>query len=928
MKLALSPRCVLILIWYSACLLAATACGDDGASSEEEPFVWEEWPAPLLPEVPRPEAPDPSFARRDWISLNGEWEFAFDPEDKGLTEAWATREQAYERTIIVPFPWSSALSGVKVDTGDRGGIGWYRRHVRLPDHFAGRHTLLRIGAADWDVSVFVNGRTALPLGQSGYLPLLVDITDFLTPGDNTLVIRAKDYGNDASYPHGKQGVPWYANVGGIWQSVTLEASTATRLQSLHMLPDLDRKRFSIAGSLAGSLPAEGCVVRVYAKDRGSLALFSQPLTSPTFSGEIDTSWLTPWSPEDPVLQEFEWRLVCGGQTDVVRTFAGLRKVSRETLPGLDVEAVHLNGSPVYLRGVLVQGYHPQGHYTYPNEHVMLDDLNAAKKAGFNLVRLHIKTEDPLLLHHADRLGMLVDDDIPCYGAFPFETGDGPAARARWQSIMEGQIRRDINHPSILWWTLFNEDWGFGSLTEAYDAEKQSFAKSMLARARELDPSRLVEDHSTLRYDHVSGTDLNSFHLYQDDPAAFLNELENWSKGCYPGSSHNFAKGETQDGAPLINAEYGPFSAEYGSPQWRRDRDISWGFRMLTTLLRSQEKMVGYIFTELYDVEFELNGVLRYDRRVKEFGYPFDEGPAALQGSHFVGFSEASFQVPQETTSLTLHPFLSRFAPEPDENKDAETLRLALYDADDAPLWETSLGIEAASWRVSPQAPVEVPLPDTLKGGVYVLAEWKRGAEILAKNFLPGERIAPEPPATECDASGCRIALDLDACSGPLDEVSTVRVDGKIQALGLLGTGVVTCPATLPPQFPAGKTISAHVEAELAANREGAPQTTFGDDQMGQVSLMLGDLSLGNITLPPDRADSRGILSYLNGSIPKGGYGEKRSSIQVEAELTAGTTVNLRFETGPTEGFGFMLYGRRLGRYGLPPTLVLSWDEAR
>lgn len=893
---------------------------------EEPAFVWEEWPAPQAADTPRPERPDPAFVRRDWLNLNGSWEFTFDPEDRGLTEAWATTGPVFARRITVPFPWGSPLSGVGEDTGDNGGIGWYRRHFERPASFAARRTLLVIGAADWDVSVFVNGKTALLNAASGYLPLKTDISDLLKEGDNELLIRVRDFGNDASYPHGKQGKPWYANVGGIWQTVYLEATSPLHIESVRLSPDLAQKRFLVRGEVGGAPFQEGCSLRAYAKGMPN-AVFAQPLTSLAFSGEIAVPWLKPWSPEEPTLQEFEWRLDCAGQVDVLRTYAGLRQVARAKLPGADFEAVQLNGRPVYIRGVLVQGYNAQGLYSYPSEAALLGDLQAAQRAGFNLVRLHIKTEDPLVLYHADRLGLLLDYDIPCYGAFPYKTGDGPAARAAWQATLEGQFRRDFNHPSIIWWTLFNEDWGLGSLRESYDAEKQAFVKGMLARARELDSTRLIEDQSTLRYDHVAGGDINSFHIYQDDPSAFLHDLLEWVEGCFVGSEQNFIAGEKQNGAPLINTEYGPFSAEYGTPQVLTDRDISWGFRWLTTMLRRQGKLTGYVFTELYDVEFEYNGFLDYDRSVKDFGYPFENGPAALNAADFVGVDVPYFQLPQGTPSLTITPFVSHFAPDSEERAQSEPqLQVTLFDARQTALWETKVALTAKPWQVVLQAPLVVPLPAALSGAATLLLTWRQADRIVAQNVLPGELFAPAPKAVECLGTHCLLALDLAKCTASPED-SAVQVGGETQALGFLGGGTLRCPLTLPAELPAGQPLSIWFEGELSANVAGAPQTSAASAPAGSALLKLGETELGVLALAPERADSRGILSHLNGSRPKGSYGERVTSQAVSATLTPGAQTELRFELGGAAPGGLLLYGRRMGRYGQTPLLHLEWTPA-
>ena len=881
-------------------------------------FTWETWTDTPAAGIPRPEHPRPDFKRPVWLNLNGSWDFIFDPQDKGISEGWFNAGQAFDQTITVPYPWTSALSGVNTNTGDDGAIGWYRRTLTLPQAFQGRQVHLVVGAADWDTSVYVNG-TRVAEHHNGYLPIRVDITAQLIAGENRLVLRIKDVGNNAEYPHGKQGAPWYAPVGGIWQTVYLEAAARTYIKRLSLSPDLEAKTFKLKGALGGA--EQCCLFSLYAKDRPDNPLLQIP-AGRTFSGTFQTTWQAAWSPENPALLALEARLHCQDGSDAVRTYTGLRKVERKTVFGQDFQSVYLNGSPVYIRGVLVQGYHPQGHYTYPDEATIIADLEAAKRAGYNLVRLHIKTEEPLVLYHADRLGLLVDYDVPCFGYFPFLTGYTQAARDRWQATMEGMFSRDFNHPSIIWWTLFNEDWGLISLTETYDqdAEKQAYVKQMLRLARQLDDTRLIEDHSTLRYDHVSGTDINSFHLYADDAQTFETSIKDWVDNCQPGSHHNFLTGEAQDGAPLLNTEYGPFSYELTQPEWKTNRDISWGVRTLTGIMRRYNKLVGYVFTELYDVEFEHNGIMDYARTEKATGYPAGLGTANINAADFVGFVNPSFQVQQGQT-LSITPFLSRWGT---ATQSGEKLRVVLYDQDDAEQWRDTQNITAAQWQVTTLPSLQVSLPAGLSGPAYLVAEWLKSDDtVLARNYLPGELIATATPQSSCQGRGCSVILNLADCTGSRDEDTTVTVSGKTEALGFLGQGELQCTLAIPQAAQALGSVRIKFTAEMAANVKGAPQTT-SLARGGAVSIKLKTNALGNLTLPADRADSRGILSHLNGKTPRGAFGDLLSTGETTIGESLGSQATITFKAEGGQANGLVLYGPRMGRYSRPPLLTIEW----
>ncbi|MBN2494099.1 MAG: hypothetical protein JXR96_05875 [Deltaproteobacteria bacterium] len=908
------PACCLPLLLA----LAAIACRD-GWDMADPPFVWEPWPDAPVPGIPRPEHPRPDLRRQHWLNLNGEWSFQLDPDDVGLAENWSEPGRAFEARILVPFPWTSRLSGIDRDTGDQGAIGWYRRSFSLPEALQGRPVHLVVGAADWHTSLFINGH---PVAEhdDGYLPFRSDITPYLEDGDNELVLRVQDVGNDAEHPHGKQGSPWYAHVGGVWQTVYLEraATTAIRRLALYPLPG-EPGGFELRGEVEG--PLSHCVLRAYAEASGDRALLRERIEQPRFSGlRVQVPDLSAWSPADPQLARLEFRLRCDQGTDALRVVAGWRRVSRQAVEGQNFEAVHLNGEPVYIRGVLVQGYHPDGTYSYPDEETIIADLEAAKRAGYNLVRLHIKAEEARLLYHADRLGLLVDADVPCNGIYPFLSGDSPESRERWGRLMEGLLGRDANHPSILWWTLFNETWGLDGIDSPYDAEKQAFVKEMLARARSLDPSRLVEDNSTTRYDHVSGTDINSFHLYGEDPADFEAAVSEWTSACFTGSDFNFVPGESQDGAPLLNTEYGPFSIEPLGEEWRHDRDISWGLRILTGLFRRHAPVVGYVFTELYDVEFEHNGLLDYDRTEKELGYPDPITAASINAADFVGFDEPFFQI-QQGEPLIVSPFVSRWSGSPARG---QSLRLTLFDQHDLAASDATVTAAALPFQPALLEPVPLVLPPGLTGPAYVLAEWLDAKEQpVAVNYLPGEIVPLAPPDTICDAWQCSLLVDLAACAGDLDADSTARVEGHVHAVGVLGEGLLRCTVEVPAQAQGRQPVSVVFSGELAANTRGAPQTV-STAPGSAVAVTLDGQPLGDLRLPPDRADSRGILSHLNGPAPRGGYGDWLSTAEARLSAGLGPTASLAFQAAGGEARGIILYNWRLGRYGSPARLVVRW----
>ncbi len=583
-------------------------------------------------EIPRPEHPRPDAQRAHWANLNGTWQFRFDSEDQGVNQRWfVPGAEGFDRTIVVPFPWESELSGI--DMPEKApDIGWYRRTFTVPDDFPkDSHVWLHLGAVDYRADVWVNGKKVAE-HEGGYTPIAADINDAVKRDDeNVLVVRAFDP-TDPSLPTGKQ-VGWYTTTSGIWQTVWLEARPEAYIRDFTIrTTSLEPAKADIEVELEGletdrpyqyeirfaetDIEGAGALTVKNAKTVTSHLLFREPKV---------------WSPDSPHLYDVTLELKDndGNVIDSVKTYFGLRTIARGKLPGEDFERILFNGEPIYLRGALDQSFNPEGIYTAPSDEFLKHDIELAKRFGTNFLRIHIKPEEPRRLYWADKLGMLIMQDMP-------NTWQQNAkARASWEATMRETIDRDKNHPSIFAWVDFNETWGLGRPPE-YKADKdtQEWVQRMVALTRQLDPTRLVEDNSPCNYDHVEGTDLNSWHFYIDNAQAAREHIANVVQQTEPGSGFNYCPNMSQSTAPLINSEYGAVSAGGG------DRDVSWGFRDLTTILRKYDKIQGYIYTELTDIEWEHNGFANYDRSLKEFGYDAfvpDMTVADLQGADFIGY---------------------------------------------------------------------------------------------------------------------------------------------------------------------------------------------------------------------------------------------------------------------------------------------------
>ena len=329
--------------------------------------------------VPRAEHPRPDFERTQWLNLNGRWEFHFDPRNQGLDLNWQKPTTPFDRRIVVPFCWQSKLSGIQ----DAGGheIGWYRREIKAPAAWKGRHVWLRFGAVDWEARVWVNGHE-VGRHEGGYTPFAFDITSLVKPGESApLVVRVYDP-TSRELPTGKQVAAWYTFTSGIWQTVWLEARPETFLNSMVLTPKNEGGAWSVDVKAALRGPDGTASVRVSSPDptvapaEGEVRLVSG---KGVYETKLKVSSPKLWTPSSPTLYDLIVE-VRGpdGQTDKVKTYFGLRTIGRGRYGDLPYESVLLNGKPIYLRGALDQSFNPDGIYTAPSDKFLRQDIERAK----------------------------------------------------------------------------------------------------------------------------------------------------------------------------------------------------------------------------------------------------------------------------------------------------------------------------------------------------------------------------------------------------------------------------------------------------------------------------------------------------------------------------------------------------------------------
>lgn len=881
--------------------------------------------------LPRPAHPRPALRRDAWRSLNGPWRFAFDPHFHGEQMGWQRPGNGpKDLTINVPFPWESRLSGVAAP--EHRGAGWYEREVTIPADWQGQRAFLNFGAVDWNARVWVNGRFAAE-HDNGYLPFAVDLSPYARPGETvTVTLRAYDIA-DASTLVGKQVPRWYTYSSGVWQSVWLEPRPASHITGVRIHPDPANNQAHAHVDVTIAAPGAYTLRLVAADDSFPPVESVHRLASGSHTLVLTASVPEPrlWSPESPHLYHVEAALLPEtGPGDAVHTYFGMRTISRGPWNGKAYEYILLNGEPVYLRGALDQAFHPDGLYSYPSDDVVRGDIQLAKDLGLNMLRCHIKINDPRYYYWADKLGLLIMYDMPSPDM------DTPKMRRVFEDALRRAVARDFNSPSIFAWVLFNETWG---LTNHDTLEGQRWVQQMVHLARALDPTRLVEDNSPCRYDHVE-TDINSWHFYINDYREVRRHVQRVVDETYPGSSFNYVGGEfVQTSAPLMNSEYGGIAARMG------DQDISWCFKYQTTELRRHDKICGYVYTELDDIEWEHNGFVNYDRSAKEFGYAEfvpDMSVADLNAADFVGLDAPPCQTLSPGARFQAPLFVSHWGPE----MGASTVRWQVDFVDRFGHKRTvssgEMSVSPARFHVTEAGNLSVELPD--ENGLATVALWLVDGEgrVRCRNYVNVEVHGEPSPVTEATPASWAVRFrpgDFVASSWDHPWVHPTR-----EKFSAPGAGWVEYAASLPPGVEPASLQSLSLRFEAGARAGHAkidwpsviqgfnyPQTEVDRKTPTDVRVSVNGVVIGQAHLPDDPADARGVLSHHN-RIEPGSYGylvdlaaEPAALAAIRDRLAAGAPLRVRF-TVPGDGGlpgGLALYGERAGSLPLAITVLLE-----
>lgn len=547
------------------------------ASAEWKPAdgpLMTQWAKDVSPDNAWPEYPRPQMVRKNWINLNGLWQYAVTAKD-------AARPAKWDGEILVPYPIESALSGVKgrVEPSQRL---WYRRDIEIPSTEDAQRWLLHFGAVDWKTTVMLNGKE---VGKhvGGYDPFTIDITEQLQEGSNELLLSVWDPTDKGYQPRGKQvlnphGI-MYTAVTGIWQTVWLEPVPRQYIESIKVVPRVDDN----AVAVTVEAPA-GLEVALTTRDDGRKCATATGPTQEPLVMTLDHPKL--WSPDSPHLYDLDIALIEGHQVlDSVSSYFGMRKIEvRKDDQG--VNRLFLNDEVLFQYGPLDQGWWPDGLYTPATDEAMKYDIEMTKKYGMNMARKHVKYEPARWYYWCDRLGLLVWQDMPSGNA-----GQNAESQANFRRELRAMLDTLGHFPSIVMWIPFNEGWG------------QHDTGEIVKLVQDLDPTRPVNE--------ASG--------WTDKGYGSISDAHS-----YPGP----AMRELEEDRAVVLGEFGGLGLPITGHTWQAEEN--WGYRSFENkeaLTDAYVELLGQVrpliarglsaavYTQTSDVEIEVNGLMTYDRAV-------------------------------------------------------------------------------------------------------------------------------------------------------------------------------------------------------------------------------------------------------------------------------------------------------------------------
>lgn len=571
--------------------------------------------------------PRPQFVRNNWENLNGAWDFAFDDAHCGEQEGWY-KDFKGNMTIQVPFTYETKTSGIQDET--RHDQIWYRRSFQVDgSRLEKENYKLHFEGSDFITKVWVNGQYVGD-HRGGYARFSFDITDVVRDGENELVVKVED-SFDMQQPRGKQrwidknfGC-WYVQTTGIWKTVWSEYVPKISLKNVKMTPNLQEHSLEVEYEVDApeNIMGEDLLVAASVSFKG--VPVSKVITAVT-AGHVETKidvflrnnnfgleWgVRTWSPEEPDLYDVKFQLIYQGNVeDTVASYFAMREIR------IDGSNILLNGHPIYQRLILDQGYWKDSHLTPPSEEALIEDIDKIHALGYNGLRKHQKIEDERFLYWCDVKGMLVWSEMAA--AYQYTDYAVSEFVSEWMEI----VKQNYNHPCIITWTPFNESWGVNQIETR--TMEQHFTEAVYYLTKSLDKYRpvIVNDG----WEHTI-SDIITLHDYEEVgdvlKARYIEcKDEIMSTEVYHSSGKSaFANGYEYKGQPVIISEYGGIAFNNDDSGWGYGNKVNTKeefikrFDEITTAVKEIPYVCGFCYTQVSDVQQEINGMMDMERNFK------------------------------------------------------------------------------------------------------------------------------------------------------------------------------------------------------------------------------------------------------------------------------------------------------------------------
>ena len=565
--------------------------------------------------------PRPQFVRKEWENLNGEWNFIFDDNDKGEIEEYF-KDFPINKKINVPFTYETKLSGIEDESVHY--IVWYNKKINIrKKEIENNKIILNFEGSDYKTKIWINGNY---IGENigAYSRFSFDIERYVVEGENDITIKVED-SLSKDQPRGKQRYKkeswkcWYIQTTGIWKTVWLEWVSKKYLKAVKIIPKTDKIQLEIETNLSEQdIKKQKYYIQTEISFNGQILNSTKEMINSNYE-KIEINILKEgikhdiqkWSIDNPNLYDINYKLYCEDKViDDVDSYFGIRDIT------IKEDKIYLNGEKLYLKLILDQGYWKESHLTPPNEESLIKDIESVLAFGYNGIRKHQKIEDERFLYWCDVKGVLVWSEMAnCY---KFDDNSLQNFTNEWIKV----VKQNYNHPSIITWVPINESWGIPEVSIC--EREQNFANTLYYLTKAMDNTRLVISNDG--WEHTI-SDIITLHDYKQDEELLYQEytdkdmkvLNNLKE--YNGKHRLFANGYKYEGQPVIMSEYGGIAINseegwgYGK-QVKDEKELVERFTKLTKAIKNIPYISGYCYTQLTDVQQEINGLMDVERNYK------------------------------------------------------------------------------------------------------------------------------------------------------------------------------------------------------------------------------------------------------------------------------------------------------------------------